>query len=231
MKDYVAFHVQVPCAALEGKTVCLTLLSFHIRMCCAKNDVDDFRMLACNHRQSINHVLDALARRNQTESQNDLASLHCELVLVVIRINKGHIRNAMRNHNAFFCGYLVNLFKGLLGLSAHDHQAVRTAPQLFEDGPLSRIRLREQCVQGGYHRHTQISKEFQNVTAVSPPKYAKLVLQTDCVNLVHVQEVGCQPVVSQIFVVQFEAYLTGIGVAFRDIVHDDRPTVCLRGLR
>ena len=63
----------------------------------------------------------------------------------------------------------------------------------------------------------------QDVAAVGSAEDAVLVLQAGDVHLVHVEELGGQPVVGQAGLVQLEADLLRVGVAAGHVVHDHGP--------
>ncbi len=73
-----------------------------MRMRCPEDDVSGLGMCLHNLCQGVDHVLYAFVLRKQTKRQDDLLSLHSEQVLVVIGVNKGHIRNAVMNQNDLF---------------------------------------------------------------------------------------------------------------------------------
>ena len=87
----------------------------------SQDDINDIREFLHDPRKSPNHVLDSFSGRKQTESEQNLLSLHAELILVKIGINKRHVRNAMRNHVDVVGRNRINFLKHLPTALAHDN--------------------------------------------------------------------------------------------------------------
>ncbi len=74
-------------------------------------------------------------------------------------------------------------------------------------------RLPEHRVKRGHNRHAQLSYEIQYECSRYPAKDAVLVLEARKLDLVHVKELGCQPVVPAPFLTYLEVHTLRVGVA------------------
>ncbi|MGH7967269.1 MAG: hypothetical protein ACREIC_00935, partial [Limisphaerales bacterium] len=63
----------------------------------AQHDVNDVGKLRQDLWQRIEHVFDALVRREQAEGQQHLFARHHELVIEIIRVGERHVGDAMRD--------------------------------------------------------------------------------------------------------------------------------------
>ena len=81
----------------EAETVGLTALAQLVRMRGAQDDINNVREFRQNLRQSVQHMLNSLVRRKQPEREQHNPSFHAKLVLVIIRIDKRYVGNAMRD--------------------------------------------------------------------------------------------------------------------------------------
>ena len=111
-----------------------------------------------DRRQGLDHVLDALVRRQQTEREQHELSFDPKMVFVKARIDKRHVGNSMRNEIDFFFGNVVNFSKEIFPPLAHHDQSVRQSRQLLQHPTLAGIRLAQHRMQRCHHGHLQTAQ-------------------------------------------------------------------------
>ena len=121
VEDDMPFDLEFGCQPFQTKAVGFTLLSDKVRMSRSQDDINDVRKFLHDSSKSPNNMLDCFSGRKQTESEQNLLSLHAELILVKIGINKRHVRNAMRNHVDVVGRNRVNFLQHLPNALAHDN--------------------------------------------------------------------------------------------------------------
>ena len=179
-------------------------------------------------RQRVEHVLDALVRREQPERQQHQPALHAELVLVVIRIDERHVGNAVRDEIDLGRRRLVDLLQHLPAPLGHDHQPGRARDQFLHHAPLVGVRLAQDGVQRGDDRHAQLAQQRQHVAAGRPAEDPELVLHADDVHVADVEEVRRALVGRQVLLLDLEANHVRILVAALDVVDRHGEALALR---
>ena len=86
----------------------------------AENDVNRIRPAFQNRRHGIDHDLDALVGREQTERQNDRSVAEPELGFGSVWLEEFKLRNAVRDDFDLFVGHLVNGAQQFAALFGHD---------------------------------------------------------------------------------------------------------------
>jgi hypothetical protein len=219
VKEDVVFHSAGARQALELQPIKLSFAPLDVRMGDAEQDVHRLRIALQNGGHGLDDILDALVRREQSKGKQDQLALHAEAVLVKVGVHKGDVGNAVRDPVDLILGYLVSLPQEPGAALTHDDQPIRALGQLFHDAALIRIRLAQDGVQRGHHRHAQLAQERQNVTAGRTAEDAVFVLQADEIHIVAVQEIRGPPVRGWVILHQLEAHARRIGVAVVGVVH------------
>jgi hypothetical protein len=80
-------------------------------------------------------------------------------------------------------------------------------------------------MQGGDHRHSEISQQRQQVAAARASKYSELVLEAQDIHINKIQKIGCPTVGRDILFGNFETHFGRIMVSLRAICHRDNRTV------
>ena len=111
---------------------------------------------------------------------------------------------------------------------AHHNHPVRQGRQFVHDLALCGVRLFQNGVKGGHDGHAEFAEQLDDVAPRHAPEDAELVLQTDHVDVVDVQEFGRAPVRGQFLVPHFKTDPRGIVVPFLHIVHGNREHVGIR---
>jgi hypothetical protein len=126
---------------------------------------------------------------------------------------------------------MIDLLKEFRPALAHDHQAIRQARHLCQNPALVRVGFAQNRVQRRDDGHAQITEQSQDVTASPPAEDAIFELQADEIHAVDIQEVRSAPIGLDIFLSQFEANASRIGVAAFDVVdrHGDARSVTVFG--
>ena len=99
-------------------------MSFDVRMRRAEYDVDDVRICRHDVRECLDDIFDALVRRQQSEGQQHHFALDAEAVFVEVRINKRHIRDAVRDQVDLVRAHAVNLLQKLSPSLTQRHQPI-----------------------------------------------------------------------------------------------------------
>ena len=94
----------------------------------------------------------------------------------------------MRNHVDLAAGHFEDFLQELRRELAHDNEAIGKLCDLLHDHELVRIRLAQNRVQRGHHRHFQAAQQMQNVASGRTAEDSILVLQAHHVDIVEVQE-------------------------------------------
>ena len=89
---------------------------------------------------------------------------------------------------------------------------------MLHDRELVGIRLAQNGVQRGDHRHAHVAQEFEQVAARRAAVDAEFVLHRDDFDVVDVQEFRGPPVGIEFLLRQLEAHALGVVIAFRAIV-------------
>jgi len=172
-----------------------------------------------DRRKGVDGVLDALVGREQTEREKDRLPLHAEPVLVEVRVDEHHVRNAVRDERDLRLGHPVDLAQEHARLPAHDDEPVGELGELLHHLPLLRVGTGEHGVERRHHRHAQLVQQSEDVSARRPAEDTVLVLQADEVDAVAVEEVGGATVRGQLLLGQLEPHALGVGVPGLPVVH------------
>ena len=164
----------------------------------ARDDIYHILVLGQNLRQRLNHVFDSLVRREQAERKEYRFSFHAEAILVEIGIQKWQVRNAVRNHVDLAARHFEDFLQELGRQLAHHDQAIRKRGDLLHHPELVGIGLAKNGMERGHHRHLEAAQQLQDVTASRSTENSILVLQTDHVEIVEVQELSGLSIRSQI---------------------------------
>ena len=124
-------------------------------MGCAENDIDGVRAGFDDCRHGIDHGLDALARRQQTERQNDRLAAEAELGLGVMRLEKRKVGDSVRDHLDLLWRHVVDGPEELAAFFRHDDDLRRPGDDLAHDVALNRRRRREHGVKRRDDRHVE----------------------------------------------------------------------------
>ena len=150
-------------------------------------------------------------------SKTDFA-LDAKQVFVETRVDKGHIRDAVRDEINLLRPDTIDFLQEFPAAFAHDHQPVGQGRDFFQHPLLIEVGVLQNGVQGRDDGHAQFTKQGQDVTAGPSAKDAVFVLQADEVHVVDIQEVGGTAVGVNILLRQFKANPGRIGVAGLDVV-------------
>ena len=195
----------------------------------AEDDVHDLGVLGDDGRQGLDGILQPLARREQPERQHDLPPLDAELVFEEVRVDEGHVRDAVGDRDDLLQGNVVDVVEDLVGHLAHDDQAVAQAGDADQHGVLLVGGVLEHGVQRGHQRATETLEHRQDVGPARAPVDAVLVLHADGGDLRDVEEVGRKAVVGLHVLADLEPDAVGIGIALRHVVHGHGEHVVSRG--
>ncbi len=102
-------------------------------------------------------------------------------------------------HRIDFAQYLCTFVR-------HHHQPLAALADLVHHLSLHSGGLLQQRVQSGHHRHTHLLEQCQQMTARRPAVNAKLVLHTQHVRVVEVQEICCSPIRIDVLLQQFKTH-------------------------
>ena len=89
----------------------------------AQHQVDEVGKLRHHLRERVEHVFDPFVRREQSERQQHLSSIHSELALVEIRRHERYVGNAVRNEIDLARRRPVYLLQDGPAAFRHNHQA------------------------------------------------------------------------------------------------------------
>ena len=97
-EDDMVLDAEFPHPRRQALSVGLTLSANQIWMGRAENDIDGVRAGFDDRRHGIDHSLDAFARRQQAEREDDGLPAEPELGLGVMRLEKGKVGDSVRDH-------------------------------------------------------------------------------------------------------------------------------------
>ena len=170
----------------EAQTVGFPLFAQQVGMRRAQHHIDDIGKFRQNLRQRVEHLLDALVRREQSEGEQHEPSFHAELVLVKIRIDERNIGNAVRDEIDFGRRRLINLPQHPLPVLRHRDEPGRARDQFLHDAPLFGGRVVQDGVERGHNRHPQFAQQHQHVAAGRSAENAELVLHANDIDIADV---------------------------------------------
>src|SRR4029077_21058626 len=120
--------------------------------------VNDIGKLAYDCWQRVEYVFDTLVWREKAKGEQDGAPFHTKFVLRIIRIGKGHVGNAVRDQIDLVNRGLINIAEKLNTLFGHGHDTSRELNHFLKDPLLFDRGVVQNRMQGGYHRHPEISQ-------------------------------------------------------------------------
>ena len=188
MEDHVRFHSYFFRQGLQTGAILVSLAAENMRVGCARDDVHNILVLRQNLGQRLNYVFNSLIRREQSECKQDGLAFHAKTVFVEIRVEKRHVRNAMRHHVDLAARHFEYLLQELGRELAHHDKAVGEVGDLLHDHELIWIRLAQYGVQRGHHRHLECAQQMEDVASRRTSEDPILVLQAHHVDVVEVQE-------------------------------------------
>ena len=181
--------------------------------------------------QRVEDVFDTFVWREKAEGKQDRAPLRPKFVLVIVRIGKRHVRDAVRDQINLVHRRFVNVAKKLNTLFGHGHDARRKFDHFLEHQLLFARGIAQDRMQGGDHRHSEISQQRQQMAAARASKDSEFVLQAEDIDVNQIQKIGRPPVCGDILFRNFETHFGRIVVSLRAIGHRDNRTVQARVLR
>ena len=186
-----------------------------------QNDVDRVGVAIDDGRQGFDDVLDALARPEQPEREQNLLAFDTELVLVKTRVHERHVVDAVGDQLDLLIRNVVHVAQQFNAPMGHHNQAVAKIRQLVHHRPLARIGFAEDRVKGGDDRHAQLAEQGEDVTARRAAEDSELVLEIDNVHIVDVQEFRRPPIRRNLFLSDLEPYSVGVVVSVVHVVDGD----------
>ena len=190
MEDHLRLHSHFPRQRLQTGSILVPVATKDVRVGRTRHQVNHMFVLRQDLRHCLNYVFNAFIRRQQAERQQHCFSFDTESVFVEIWIEKGQVRNPVRNHVNLAARHFVDLLQELRRELAHDDEAIRKLRNLFHDPELVRIGLAQNCVQCCHHRHLQTAQQMQDMTARGTAEDSVLVLQAHHVDILEVQELS-----------------------------------------
>ena len=196
----------------------------------AEDDIYQVWVLGQNVRQRVEHVLDALARREQAEGQQHFFAFHPKFVLMEIGIDKRHVGNPMRDNVDLLRRDIVDLLQELAAMLRHHYKPGRERHQFLDDPAVLGSRLAEDRVQCRHHRHFQRPQQGQHMAARRPAKNAKLMLQGNRPDIGDIEKIRRPLIGREILLGDFEANAGRIIVSTLRIRYRDDKALRLREL-
>ena len=199
----------------------------------AEDDVGHVGVFGHHGGHGFDGVLDSLARPEQSEREQQLASLDTEAPLEHVGIAPRRVGNTVADADDLLVGHVIDIAKELASLFRHRDDAIGEPCDFLKDQPLFLEGLFEDRVKRGDQRHPKPPQHRENVAAERTPENPVLVLQADGGHLVGVQELGGQPVVFPLIVADLESDAWRVGVSCELVVHRDGKDIrivrCLSG--
>ena len=96
-EDDMVLDAELPHARRQALAIGLALIAHEVGMGCAENDIDGVRAGFDDLRHGIDHGLDALARRQQAERQDDRLSAEAEFRFGVMRLEERKVGYSVRD--------------------------------------------------------------------------------------------------------------------------------------
>jgi len=171
----------------------------------------------------VDHIFDALVRREQAEGEEHGPAFDTELVLA--GLGRRRVGDAVVDEVDFLRRCAVYLLEELGAVCAHDDDAFGELEQLRHGLALDGRRLSENRVERGDDRHAELTQEGEHVGARLATVDPVFVLHGQDVDRVDVEKVGGAPVRSNVAFGDFEPYARRIGVATTAVVHREDEAV------
>ena len=172
-------------------------------------------------------MFNPLVWRKEPEREQYQPAFHSELVLVIIRIDKRDIGNAMGNE-INLCGRgLIDLLQHLSPALRHHYEPGRARDQFLHHTPLLRIGLAQHRVQRRHDRHSQFPQQPQDMAARGSAENSKLMLQTHDVRVSDVEKIRRPLIGGQILLLNLKPNHVRVLVAVIDIVNRNGEAVLL----
>ena len=132
----VALHAEPSDLVDEGVAVCLALGADQLRVGGADDDVEDIGVHRGDRGQRIDGQLVALARAEQAEAQDHVATGDAESRLDLRRIHEGHVRDAVGDHREPALIHVVGIGQQVGGRLRHHDRCFGNPDEVGQDGSL-----------------------------------------------------------------------------------------------
>ena len=185
----------------------------------AENDIDGVRAGFDDSRHGIDHGLDAFARRQQAERENDGLSAEPELGLGVMGLEKWKVGDAVRDHLDLLWWHVMHGPEELAAFFCHDDDLCRRGNDLAHDVALSRRRCREHRMKRRDDRHGEALQELDDVSTGLTAENPVLMLQGNNVEPRSVQEIGGLRIAIDRLLLDLETHGRRIVIGAAGIVH------------
>ncbi len=154
------------------------------------DDIDHVRMPRQNRRQRANDVFNALVGGKQAEGQKNGLAFRAKPVFKIVGVHERQIRHTVRNHIDLSIRNRIHIAQKLRRQFAHDNQAIGEPRDLFQHGALIRVRLAQNRVQRGHHRHLQSAQQGRMWQPARAAVDAIFMLQANKIVAVEVEKIG-----------------------------------------
>src|ERR1700693_1079063 len=205
----------------QALAIDLALISNEIRMGCTENDIDGVRTGFDDSRHGIDHSLDAFARREEAERENDRLSAEAEFRLGVMRFEEREIRYSVRYDLNLAIWCIINETKEFAAFFRHDNDLARSIDDSTHHVALGGCRVGQYCVKCRDNRHFEPRQELDDIAAGLSAKNSVFMLKGNNVEASFVQELGRLNIVFEFFVMNLKAHSRWIVVGTAGICHCD----------
>ena len=144
-----------PYACGQAVAIDFALIAKQIGMRCAEHDIKSRRARSDDLGHGVDNGLDALARRQQAEREDDRSPLEAELLLGARGLEKREIRNPVRNDVDVMRGDAMARVEELPSFLRHHHQLRRTLDDSRHHIALARIWVRKDSMKRRDDRHIE----------------------------------------------------------------------------
>jgi hypothetical protein len=103
VEDHLTLNPEFPGQGLQLIPVSISLARPDMRVSCACDDVDSVLVAGEDARQGLNHVLESLVGREQTEGEQYKLAPDGERIFVNLRLHKRQVGDAVRNQVDLRC--------------------------------------------------------------------------------------------------------------------------------
>jgi len=186
----MVLEVEILDDLLEIESIGFTFVFLHRRMCHAEHNIHDIRIGLDNLRHGPEHHFDALALANQAERQDGPLSLQTELVLVVVAVNEGQVRNSMGDESGFLRVDSVNLAQHSHPALVHSHDEIGTLTYVRHRPVILGRGLIENRVERGDDGRFESLEQQAQIGTGFPAKKTELVLHRNQIHMAEVDVVG-----------------------------------------
>jgi hypothetical protein len=177
VEDHVLAHAEAVDEPHERMPIRLPVVPDKPRMGGADDEIDHIRVLRHDLRQGLDHVLDALPRREQPEREKHVGIGDSEAFLVGPRCGEWRVGNAVRYDVDAVACHTVNLLQEIAAAVRHHCHAGRKVQHLVHHAALLGRRLSQHGVERGVNGHRQFAKQVDDVAPRHAAEDAVLVLE------------------------------------------------------